>query len=252
MDDIHLIILAAGKGKRMNSELPKVLLPLADKPLLLHLLDAVSAAGIAAPVIVVGVGSEQVRAAAGDRYRYVEQTEQLGTGHAVSMAESELAGRAEHVMVLYGDHPLVDADTIRRITAAHREGGAPLTMATVRVDDFDDWRGAFADYGRIVRKPDGSVERIVERKDAAANELLITEVNPSYFCFKASWLWENLKRLDNRNAQGEYYLTALPGLARDAGFPIHTVPIDPITALGANTPEQLAVLERMLAQRSGA
>ncbi|OHA26796.1 MAG: hypothetical protein A3C06_01510 [Candidatus Taylorbacteria bacterium RIFCSPHIGHO2_02_FULL_46_13] len=247
MDSIKLIILAAGKGKRMNSELPKVLLPLAGKPLLLHLLEAIKTSGLSKPIIlVVGVASEDVKKIAGPEYQYVLQKEQLGTGHAVQCAESSLKDRAEHIMVLYGDHPLVDAETIRHIAQSHLSHHNPVTMATVQVDNFDGKNENFKDYGRILRDKNGKIDRIVERKDATPEELNVTEVNPSYFCFNATWLWKNLKHLTQENAQHEYYLTSLPQMAHQNGENITTISINPITALGANTPEQLAILEQTI------
>ncbi len=247
MDSIKPIILAAGKGKRMRSELPKVLLPMRGKSLITHLLEALTPARVSKPAtIIVGVESEQVKAACGPEYHYVLQSEQLGTGHAVLCAEKSLRGVAEHIMVLYGDHPLMNTETINRIAEAHLAKQSPITMATVPLEDFDGWRASFKDFGRIIRNAEGDVERIVETKDANEKELLITEVNPSYFCFRASWLWNALKLLDTDNAQGEYYLTALPEMARRHGEPITSVSIDPMTALGANTPEQLETLERLI------
>lgn len=249
MDSIKPLILAAGLGKRMNSELPKVLLPLKGKPMLSFLLEAVEKSNLAKPAtLIVGAGSELVKKAAGPNYQYVLQEEQLGTGHAVQCAEKLLRGNAKHIMVLYGDHPLVDAETINRIGKAHLEGGNPITMATTVIDDFKDWRASFYDYGRIIRNGKGEIKQIIERKDATEDELEVKEVNPSYFCFNAEWLWEKLKLLTTENAQKEYYLTTLPKIAWDEKSPITMVSIDPKTALGANTPEQFAILEKIMTQ----
>ncbi|OHA17805.1 MAG: hypothetical protein A2664_04355 [Candidatus Taylorbacteria bacterium RIFCSPHIGHO2_01_FULL_46_22b] len=249
MNKIQLVILAAGKGKRMQSELPKALLPLAGKPLLQHLLDAVDSSKLdVPPTLVVGVGSDQVKSVAGPRYQYVFQNEQLGTGHAVKITEELLKDKATHIMVLYGDHPLVDAETINKLGEAHLKGKTPITMATVHIPDFESWREGFRDYGRVIRNTLGEIEKIVERKDASLQELLVREVNPSYFCFDANWLWENLKEIKNDNTQQEYYLTDLPSRAHKNGERITTVSIDPVAALGANTREQLTVLERILSE----
>lgn len=254
MQDIHdvqLIILAAGKGKRMKSNLPKVLLPLHGKPFLHYLLEAVEKSSVFNhPTIVVGVGANLVKKEAGPKYHYAVQEEQLGTGHAVKCAEKLLRGKVNHIMVLYGDHPLVDHTTIDKIAKAHVEGANPITMATAEVGDFNDWRAGFYDYGRVIRNDGGKLMKIVEKKDSTAEELEKTEVNPSYFCFKADWLWEHLAKLSNKNAQEEYYLTELPGMARNEGAEITTVSIDPVTALGANTPEQLKTLEKLMEERS--
>src|SRR3989344_1525545 len=251
MHDIQLVILAAGKGKRMNSDLPKVLLPLRGKPFLHYLLEAVERSSVFNhPTIVVGVGSELVKKEAGPKYHYVIQDKQLGTGHALQCSEKHLRGKVSDVMVLYGDQPFMDSKMIDTIAAAHSKGGSPITMATAEVRDFNDWRAGFYDYGRIIRNGKGKLHKIVEKKDATQDELAVTEVNPSYFCFKADWLWEHLKKLSNKNAQKEYYLTDLPAMAWEKGETITTVSIDPVTALGANTPEQLATLERILDERS--
>ena len=247
---LNVVVLAAGKGTRMYSRLPKVLHALGGKPLLAHVLDRARALHAERTIVIYGHGGNAVAAGFADpALKFVLQAPQLGTGHAVRSAEKHLRASATHIMVLYGDHPLIDTKTIHAIADAHLEGGDPLTMATALVDDFDDWREGFYDFGRIVRDKDGKLTRIVERKDATKAELSITEVNPSYFCFEEDWLWKNLNRLTNTNAQGEYYLTSLPEMAQRQGQGITTVSIDPITALGANTPEQLALLERMLAKR---
>lgn len=248
MDSIQLIILAAGKGVRMESKLPKVLVPLNGKPLIAHLLEHVAKAGFTRkPVLVVGHEAELVKNTLGPAYLYVHQKTQLGTGHAVQTTEEILrSSNAEHLMVLYGDHPLVDSNTIQTIAKEHLTHHRPLTMATVKVDDFKEWRGAFERYGRIIRDAKGSIERIIEYKDATDAERAITEVNPSYFCFEASWLWANLEKLKNENVQHEFYLTDLVGIARNQGEKITGININPITALGANTKAELQTLEKML------
>ena len=231
----------------MNSDLPKVLLPLKGRSLIQRLLDAVEKSKITkAPLIVVGQGADQVRAALGDKYNYVFQNKQLGTGHAVLSAKEFLKNDGENIMVLYGDHPLVSASTINTIAEAHCNSGSVITMATVLIDDFEDWRAGFNDYGRIIRNGGGRIDRIVEKKDASEEEKLVKEVNPSYFCFKADWLWKSLGEITNDNAQKEYYLTALPHIAKASGEPITTVVIEPHEALGANTPEQLKILEQLM------
>jgi bifunctional UDP-N-acetylglucosamine pyrophosphorylase/glucosamine-1-phosphate N-acetyltransferase len=248
--DTHLVVLAAGKGKRMKSDLPKVLLPVNKKPMLNHLLDTVEKVGLAdRTIIVTGTGSDKVRETAGPKYKFAHQESQHGTGHAVRSAEPLLRDKARHVMVLYGDHPLVDADTIEKLIDKHTDSEAILTMGTVKVPHFGDWREAFRDYGRVQRDTLGNITRIIEKKDATLQELGIMEFNPSYFIFNALWLWDALSRLKNNNSQGEYYLTDLAGLAQEDGVAIADVSIDPLTALGANTPEQLALLEKIMRER---
>ncbi|MBI5466510.1 MAG: NTP transferase domain-containing protein [Candidatus Kerfeldbacteria bacterium] len=242
---IKIIVLAAGHGKRMgNGELPKVLVLFKDKPLVHYVMEAIAASRIdVRPIVVVGQKSEQVKAALGSDYIYVLQTEQRGTGHAVAAAESVLKGKAETVMVLYGDQPLITPITIKKMAQTHIVSGSTVTMATVLVPDFGDWRQGFYDFGRVIRDKAGKVVAIVEKKDATLEQLDTKEVNPSYFCFKAQWLWQNLEKLSNNNSQREYYLTDLVGLACQQGEPITTVMVELREALGVNTPEQLVLLK---------
>lgn len=247
-DNIQIIVLAAGHGKRMqNNELPKVLIPLHGKPLIQWLLEAIKQSGVCdTPAIIIGQKAEMVQQALGSDYMYVLQTEQLGTGHAVLAARSQLENSANHIMVLYGDHPSVTSKMIQNVARTHKNSQAVLTMATVTVDDFNDWRQSFHDYGRIIRDPDGKVTGIIERKDTTPNQQEIKEVNPGYYCFNADWLWKNLDQLRNENTQQEYYLTDLVAIACRQGNLISTVAIDPREALGVNTPEQLRLVEQVL------
>ena len=243
----QIIILAAGQGKRMgNATLPKVLTPFKGKPFINHLLESIKDSGVCnKPAIVIGQRAEQIKEVLGSDYIYIFQKEQLGTGHAVMVTKDKLEGQAENIMVLYGDHPLVSADTIKNVAEAHAESGTVMTMATTIVSDFEGWRQSFIGFGRIVRGQDNKLEKIVEKKDATPEELEIKEVNPSYFCFKTNWLWENLDKLKNNNAQEEYYLTDLVGLAVEQGQQIATVEIELKEALGVNTNEQLKLLEKL-------
>lgn len=241
----QIIVLAAGKGKRMNSELPKVLVPLKGKPLVKHLLEAIEQSGVCAkPVLVVGQKKEMVIAELGDTCNYAVQDEQLGTGHAVNCAR-EKAIDADQIIVLYGDHPYVSPTTIVNLTNSNQQAGSMITIATAIVPDFADWRAGFFDFGRIVRDDTGAIVKIVEKKDSTESELQIKEINPAYFCFNAKWLWEHLPILKNNNAQGEYYLTDLIALAQNQNHPINSISIEPHEALGVNTAEQLERLEKI-------
>ena len=241
----RIVILAAGKGKRMGpSDRPKVLHTILGKPMLAYVLDAVVESGVdAKPVIVVGHMAEHVRAVCGTACEYATQPELRGTGDAVMRARPLLEAGAENVMVLVGDQPFVTSRTIRRVADAHASSEATMTLGTVTVPDFDGWRAPFADFGRVVRDASGDVLRIVEVKDAAPEILALKEINPSYYCFKAAWLWKALEGLTTDNASGEYYLTDLLGRAIAEGETVTTVPIPPEEALGVNTPEQLAIAE---------
>jgi len=248
MDKIQIIILAAGLGKRMkNKEIPKVLAPLEGKPLIRYLLEAVDESGVCEkPVIVVGQKADMVKEALGPNYTYVFQTEQLGTGHAVMSAREELEGKVKNIMVLNGDHPLVTAETIKKLAQGHLAQEKVLTLGVVKTPDFDDWRQSFYDFGRVVRNGDGKLSRIVEKKDASPEQLEIKEVNPNYFCFKADWLWSNLDKLKNDNAQGEYYLTDLLGIACQQDQEIATVEIELKSGLGVNNEEQLELISQLV------
>ncbi len=240
MQKIQIVILAAGHGKRMQSETPKVLTPLHGKPLIMHLLESIKESGVCDnPVIVIGQKGDQVRAALGDGYTYAIQEEQLGTGHAVMSAEQLLKDKAENIIVLYGDQPYVSAETLKKLAETHLSSGANLSMMTTVVPDFSDWREGFTNFSRIIRGADGKIVRTVENKDATEAEKKILEVNPCYFCFKASWLWPHLHQIKNVNAQGEYYLTDLVEIACKEEMPIASIQIDPKEALGVNTKEQL-------------
>lgn len=239
----QVVILAAGKGTRMkNDSIPKVLSKFNGSTMIQYLLNNLNLTS--KPVVVVGYEQEQVRKALGDKVIYAEQTEQLGTGHAVLQAKTTIDLDTDMVIVLNGDQPLADQVMIDKLVKTHHNNpSSPITMGTLIVDDFNDWRLAYKYYGRIVRGEDGEIQKIVEYKDATDEEKLITEVNPSCFAFDTEWLWNQLDNLDNNNSQSEFYLTDVV----EAGFrqnqDISTVVIDTYKGLGANTPEQLANVE---------
>lgn len=243
-----IIILAAGKGERMQSELPKVLAQVKGKSMLKHLLESVEKSGIDPnPTIIVGYKKEMVMNELGKeekKYHYINQEHQLGTGHAVNLVKNYLKGIAEHVMVLYGDHPFMSAETIKKIVGKHLRSGKKITMVTVKLPDFRDWRINFVNFSRIIRDENGKIIKDIQFKDANDKEIRITEVNPCYFCFNAKWLWENLEFLKNDNAQKEYYLTDLIKIATAEGVEIESIEIEPYEALGANTKAELEILER--------
>ena len=245
MLNTQIIILAAGHGKRMQSETPKALTSLHGKPFIKHVLDSIETSGVCDnTIIVIGQKGDQVKDTLGPSYSYAIQSEQLGTGHAVMMAE-DFAKDADIIVVLYADHPLVSSDTIKNLINTHIEKNSVLTMATATVPDFMDWRQAFMSFGRFVRDNNGDVTKIVEVKDANEQELEIKEVNPAYMCFDAKWMWKHLHMLKNENAQSEYYLTDLVGMAFEEHQKINSISIDPKEALGVNTKEQLALIEKM-------
>jgi len=239
---LHIVVLAAGEGKRMNSGLPKVLQPVAERPMLEHLLRAARALNPARIHVVVGHGAEQVAGMLADldddRLCTVEQHQRLGTGHAVEQALPDVPDAAR-VLVLPGDMPLVRERTLRRFA----DNDAPLAVLSFVADD------PFG-YGRIVRDDDRRVLGIVEQRDASDREAQIREVNSGVLAADAARLAGWLARVDNANSQAEYYLTDCIGLAVADGDRVEAVLCDDADELrGANDMTQLAGLERVLQQR---
>lgn len=241
---IAAIILAAGKGTRMKSDTHKVLHPIAGRPMLLHLIDSVKALGAEREVVVVGAGREQVEAAVHPLgVETVEQAEQLGTGHAVRMAESALAGFQGDVLILYGDVPLVTAETMRRmLDALHGDGGPSVVVLGFRPAD----PGA---YGRVIVGSDGRLDKIVEYKDATPEERAVTLCNSGLMAVRGPDLFRLLGQLTSDNAAGEYYLTDLVELARREGRFSVGIETDAIEVAGVNSRGELAGLEREWQQR---
>ncbi|MES2437027.1 MAG: NTP transferase domain-containing protein [Patescibacteria group bacterium] len=240
----HVIILAGGKGTRMKSDLPKVLHPINGIPIIHHLLENIESF-CARPTIVVGYGAEHVKAATENKYDYALQAEQLGTGHAIMCAKPNLvnAGHTE-IVVLPGDHPLVTATTLNALLELHKKTGATVSLATAIAPSFEGEHALFLNYGRVIRDVDGTVDRIVEYKDASEEERACAEVNLSYYCFDAKWLWENIETLANANAAKEYYLTDMIKLAKNQGKIVSAYAIPTFEeSLGINTPEQLKNVE---------
>ena len=226
---IQIIILAAGKGKRMGSDLPKVLISLHGKPMIKHLLENIKGLHFGAPHIIVGYGKEALIKELGtDNYNYIEQKEQLGTGHAVNEAKNSVRDKADSIVILYGDQPFTTEETLIKLVEKQFGTGKKVAMATVKLPDFKDWRSGFLGYSRVVRdKKTGKILRTVENKDASEEEKKITEVNPCYFCFDAKFLWEELEKLKKDNAQEEYYLTDVLQSAVKQGIEIESVEINP-------------------------
>lgn len=237
-EKVGVVILAAGKGKRMQSELPKVMHTLKDRPLIDHVVSSVEKLGLK-PVVVIAPDSDMARDFLGKRAIFAVQKKQLGTGHAVASAELKIKDKVEQVVVLYGDMPFISQAALEKLVSEQVSQNNILTLATAKLEDFKDWRAQFYDFGRIIRDPEGRIIKIVQKKDASPRELNITEVDPAVFCFRADWLWENLKKLENKNAQGEYYLTDLIKIAFDTGAKFSSVDIHPREAVGINTKEHL-------------
>lgn len=240
----RIIILAAGKGTRMKSELPKALMPLAGKHFIKHLLESVDKSGIdKKPIIVVGHERNLIIKELGEKYEYVIQEEQQGTGHAVLSARNACKD-AKNIIVIFGDQPFIKPETIKKLLDKHLSSGANITISTTVLEDFKDWREAFVKYGRIVRQNGKIIDR--EYKNANLEEKNIKEVNVSCTAFNAKWLWEYLEKLDkNRKSEGEFYLTDLWEIASTDNKKIESIQIDPKEALGANSQEELKILEKL-------
>jgi bifunctional UDP-N-acetylglucosamine pyrophosphorylase/glucosamine-1-phosphate N-acetyltransferase len=243
------IILAAGKGKRMHSDLPKVAHAVAGEPMVRWVVQACREVGASPIVLVVGHGAEVVRDVfKGERdIIFVTQEQQLGTGHAVDQARSVFADRADldrlDVLVLAGDGPLIRPATLRQMLEAHRRSNAAATLATSVIADPTG-------YGRIVRDASARFLRIVEHKDASESERSIREVNPSYYCFRAGPLFRTLKRIDNKNANGEYYITDVFSLLLGDGERVEVIDaVPPEDVLSINDPQQLADVDAILRRR---
>src|SRR5438309_2303059 len=230
------LILAAGMGKRMHSKLPKVLHPIAGRPMIDYAIrTAVTVTGTT-PFVVVGHDADLVRQALGDTIQYVIQPEQLGTGHAVLVARDSLA-QATTVLVLYGDTPFVKPATLQKLLAAHMAAGAKVSPLTVLSDRS-------MGFGRITRDASGAITAIVEEAAATPAQLQIKELNCGVYCFDAPWLWANLSRLPLR-PNGEYYLTDTIALAVQQGQPLASVTIDTIDeVIGINDRVLLALAEQ--------
>jgi len=240
------VILAAGKGTRMNSDLPKVLHEVCGRPMLAYVLEACRRAGCSRLITVIGHEADRVRRTFEELDHdvdWAEQTEQLGTGHAVRCAAGRFAGHVGEVLVVAGDGPLLRAETLRKLLATHRAERAACTLATSVLPEPGR-------YGRILRGEGGELLGIVEYLDATDEQRRIREVNVSLYCFDAQALREALPRLTNRNAKKEYYLTDVLGLLRADGAKLAAVPaVPPEEVLGINTPEELEQVNRIMAGR---
>jgi bifunctional UDP-N-acetylglucosamine pyrophosphorylase/glucosamine-1-phosphate N-acetyltransferase len=239
---VSVVVLAAGQGKRMNSARPKVLQPLAGRPLLEHVVTAARAITPASIHIVYGHGGDQVRAAFANQpdLHWALQAEQLGTGHAVAQALPAISDEHE-VLVLCGDVPLIEATTIERLAA--QTAGGHLALLTAIVPDPTG-------YGRVLRDANGAVTRIVEHKDASDEERRVAEINTGLMALNAGALRRYLGKLTNRNAQGEYYLTDVIHMAATEGVAVRgTVASSATEVLGINDRAQLAIAERAWQER---
>jgi bifunctional UDP-N-acetylglucosamine pyrophosphorylase/glucosamine-1-phosphate N-acetyltransferase len=234
------LVLAAGQGKRMNSDLAKVLHPMAGRPLLAHVLGTLEVLGVSRVVAVIGHQRDRVREAFREAdVEWVVQAEQRGTGHAVLCAGEALDGFAGILLVVCGDTPLLRASTLHALIEGHRASGAAVTVLSMRLPDP-------AGYGRIARLPDGGIDRIVEERDAPPEVRALDEVNSGIYAFDYAKLAQVLSRLTAENAQGEYYLTDTVALLRAAGHAAAVVLApDHREMCGINTVDQLGEAEAL-------
>lgn len=243
MTNTYAIVLAAGQGTRMKSDLYKVLHPVCGKPMVAHVINNIAKLGAERIVTIVGHGAEKVEETLGEQSEYALQNEQLGTAHAVQQAERLLGDVEGTTIVVCGDTPLIRSETMSALVAHHNESGAKATILTAIADDP-------AGYGRIIRDEEGQVLRNVEHKDATKDEQQVAEINTGTYCFDNKALFETLKKVKNDNAQGEYYLPDVIGIlqAEDALVTAY-VTEDFSETLGINDRVVLSVAERVMRQR---
>ena len=233
------VVLAAGRGTRMKSDLPKVLFPVLGRPLIHWVLDALQAAGCQRFIVVVGYRADDVKQELSERtgVSFALQSDQLGTGHAVQMCRDQLENHSGTVMVVAGDSPLIQSTSVQRLLAEFSKGDWSCLLGTLEKDNP-------MGLGRIVRDKAGKFERIVEQKDATAEQLQIREVNMSTYLFENQALLWALGQLSNSNAQGEFYLTDCPDILRKQGHRVDALPVlQACESLSINTIDELAQVE---------
>ncbi len=240
-----IIILAAGKGTRMKSDLPKTLFPINGRPMIKYLLDSVFSSQIdSSPIVVVSPSNKEIIKENIDEYpvNFAIQPEPLGTGHAVLSAKDLIPDDAINVLVLYGDQPFISEKSITKILENHE---SEVSMMTVKLSDFEEWRKNFFHWGRIIRE-NNEIKEIIEFKDADDVIKEIKEVNPAVFCFNKNWLIKNIENLKNNNNQKEYYLTDLIKMAFEQNIKIKPLFIDAKEAIGVNSPEELDIARSLI------
>lgn len=241
--NLYAVVLAAGQGKRMNSKLFKVLHPVCGKPMVGHVIDTLEEINVSRTVVVVGHGVETVKAYLGSKVEYALQETQLGTGHAVLQAKPALSQEQGLTIVIYGDTPLVKAETLNRMIEQHRASGATITMLTAKLDN------PFG-YGRIIRNNEGYVAKIVEQKDCSQAEAAVNEINAGTYIFDNAKLFAALDLVGNDNSQGEYYLTDVIDIIKGEGHIVEAYCTDDENeSLGVNDRIQLAEAERCMQTR---
>ena len=237
--ELRVVVLAAGKGTRMNSDLPKVLHKLQSKPLIDYVIDESELLNPKEIILVVGFKKESVIKHTESRInlKYATQIEQLGTGHAVLQTNELLKNRKGHILILYGDVPNIKASTLQPIVSDHISNNRDLTLITAEIDDPTG-------YGRIIRDKNGNLLKIVEEKDCSDDEKKIKEWNPGIYIFKIPEVFKILNNIKTNNASKEYYLTDAIGLAQQSNMQIKAIKIENSDeVIGVNTADQLKELE---------
>lgn len=243
MTNTYAVVLAAGQGTRMKSDLYKVLHPVCGKPMVEHVIDHIRGLGIDRIVTIVGHGAEMVEETLGEKSEYALQEEQLGTAHAVQQAERLMGDLDGTTIVVCGDTPLIRSETMEALIAHHKETGAKATILTAYADDPTG-------YGRIIRGENGQVLRNVEQKDANPEEQKVMEINTGTYCFDNRILFETLKKVKNNNVQGEYYLPDVVGILQSESALVSAyVTGDFSETLGINDRVVLAEAERVMRRR---
>jgi bifunctional UDP-N-acetylglucosamine pyrophosphorylase / glucosamine-1-phosphate N-acetyltransferase len=236
------IVLAAGKGTRMKSDLPKVLFPVCGRPMVEFVLEALAEVGVKRVVVVVGYRADLVREtlAKWPGVEFAEQSPQLGTGHAVMVCRPALKDHSGPVLILTGDSPLVQAASLKAMFADFEKTQPACLMGTATKENP-------AGLGRVVRDAAGNFQAIVEEKDATPEQKAVREVNMSYYLFDGQELWHALDQVRNENAQGEYYITDCPGILKAEGKDVRALcALAPCETLSVNTVDELAVVEQEL------
>lgn len=243
MQNRYVVVLAAGQGTRMKSKLFKVMHPVMGRPMVGHVVNAAIDADASEVITITGHGAEVVRDYLGEKSQYVFQEEQLGTAHAVMQAKDLLEGKEGTTLVLSGDTPLLRAETLQQLMAFHEEEEAKATILTALADD------PFG-YGRVIRTEDGLVSKVVEEKDASEDEKKVREINTGTYCFDNQALFQALEKVDNDNAQGEYYLPDVLEILKNDHEKVGAFQLDNMDeALGVNNRVALAEASRIMRER---
>jgi len=243
--NLAIVVLAAGMGKRMKSDIPKVLHPVLGRPMLSYVLDVVESLSPKRIVVVVGHGAEDVKKVSDSKkITYVTQSKQLGTGHAVNCAKSALESFKGNILILNGDFPLITTSSLKKFINDHEKKKADLSILTALIDDSHG-------YGRIKRDQNGDVIGIIEEKDASREERFIDEINSGTYCVKSSFLWNALKKINSRNKQSEYYLTDIVALAHKDSLKVNGMLVsDSEEVMGVNDRSELSYVESVLKWRT--